>query len=69
MSNKDGFGAETYYNWWFLDENMQPIPGTKCVNASFRKMDKDSFATEKARAIEILKNIRNIRTRFPDCLR
>lgn len=53
--DEDGFGAETYYNWWFLDENMQPIPGTSHVNASFREMDREPFTTEKARAIEILK--------------
>ncbi len=56
--DEDGFGAETYYNWWFLDENMQPIPGTKCVNASLRQMERPPFATGKARAIEILNNIK-----------
>ena len=54
--DEDGFGAETYYNWWFLDENMQPIPGTKCVNASLREMECDYFQKEKTRAIEILKS-------------
>lgn len=53
--DEDGFGAETYYNWWFLDENMQPILGTKCVNSSVCGMGNESFLNEKARAIEILK--------------
>lgn len=53
--DEDGFGEETYYNWWFLDENMQPILGTKCVNSSVCGMGNESFLNEKARAIEILK--------------
>lgn len=53
--DEDGFGSETYYNWWFLDENMQPIPETKCLNASLREMEWDYFKKEKTRAIEILK--------------
>ena len=53
--DEDGFGAETYYDWWFLDENMQPIPGTMCVNASLREINRVPFTTEKAHAIEILK--------------
>lgn len=55
--DEDGFGAETYYNWWFLDEHLQQIPGTKCVNASFREMNFEFFTKEITRAIETLKII------------
>ncbi|MDO5447769.1 MAG: leucine-rich repeat protein [Prevotellaceae bacterium] len=59
-SPDDGFGSETDYNWWFLDENMQQIPGTKCVNASFREMSScGQFSEEEARAIEILKQAKS----------
>lgn len=54
--DEDGFGAEIYYDWWFLDEHLQQIPGTKCVNASFREMKFEFFTSELTRAIEILKN-------------
>lgn len=57
--DEDGFGAEIYYDWWFLDENMQQIPGTKCVNASLREMEWEHFLNEKARAIELLKRNEN----------
>lgn len=53
--DEDGFGEETYYNWWFLDENMQPIPGIGCVNSTLYQRRFAPFTTEKARAIEILK--------------
>lgn len=53
--DEDGFGAEIYYDWWFLDEHLQQIPGTKCVNASFREMKFEFFTSELTRAIEILK--------------
>lgn len=30
----DGYGMEEYDDYWFLDENMQELPGVKKVNAS-----------------------------------
>ena len=53
--DEDGFGAEIYYDWWFLDEHLQQIPGTQCVNAAFREIRFSRFISEKARAIELLK--------------
>ena len=32
-SDEDGFGRETYYDWWYLDENLQPIPGIKMISS------------------------------------
>ena len=55
--DEDGFGAEIYNNWWFLDEHLQQIPGTNCVNASFRETRFMPFIREKTRAIEILKKV------------
>lgn len=34
--DEDGFGMEEYYNWYYLDENMQPIPNVPCYNGSRR---------------------------------
>ena len=54
--DEDGFGAEVYYNWWFLDENMQPIPGVDKVNASMRdRRVFRQFNDERAKAVEILR--------------
>lgn len=38
--DEDGFGAETYYNMFYLDEFFQPIPGVPVVeNVSTRDID------------------------------
>ena len=34
--DEDGFGAEWYYDWWYLDENLQRIPGVEVINATHR---------------------------------
>lgn len=54
--DEDGYGAETYYDWWFLDKNMQPIPNVKKVNASFsERRTLSQFEKEKEKAEELLK--------------
>ena len=55
--DEDGFGAEDRYSWWFLDENMQPIPGISCVKGTVGDTLYSSsiFANEEKQAIEILK--------------
>ena len=54
--DEDGFGMEEYYDWWFLDENMQPIPGVNKVNASMRdRRVFPQFDNERAKAVEILR--------------
>ena len=53
--DEDGFGVEEYYDWWFLDENMQPIPGVNKVNASMRERNHGKqFDSERAKAAAIL---------------
>lgn len=53
--DEDGFGAEDYYDWWFLDKNMQPIPGVKSVNASMRdRVIFRQFQEERSKAVAIL---------------
>ena len=54
--DEDGFGMEDYYDWWFLDENMQEISGVKSINASMRdRRVFDQFDNERIKAKEILK--------------
>ena len=53
--DEDGFGMEDYYDWWFLDENMQQIPGTKKINASSREKRLSQFRNELAKAKTIMK--------------
>lgn len=61
--DEDGFGAEYYYDWWFLDENMQPIPGIQRVNAMVREISGSYFQKTRGRAIEILRKRRNAKER------
>lgn len=28
----DGFGRETFYDWWYLDGDLRPIPGVECLH-------------------------------------
>lgn len=56
--DEDGFGAEDNYDWWFLDENMQPIPGVESVNATMRETDWSFFTDVRDRAVKILRQRR-----------
>ena len=49
--DEDGFGEEYYYDWWFLDENMQPIPGIKRIRAEVKETDQEQFQEMRAKAI------------------
>ncbi len=60
--DEDGFGAEHYYDWWFLDENMQPIPGTARITATASDTSEEPFKEKKARAEEILRTRKVIST-------
>ena len=53
--DEDGFGAEYNYAWWFLDENMQPIPGVRRLIAEVRERNWSFFQDERKKAIEILR--------------
>lgn len=57
--DEDGFGAEYNYDWWFLDENMQPIPGVKSVNATQRETEFPFFTEVRDQAVEILRQRNN----------
>lgn len=43
--DEDGFGREDYYDRWYLDENLQPIPGIKMMH-SYSFLDKRNAARE-----------------------
>lgn len=30
--DEDGFGMEIYYDWWYLDDNLCPVPGADCLH-------------------------------------
>lgn len=49
--DEDGFGEEYNYDWWFLDENMQPIPGIKPLRAEVKETDQEQFQEMRAKAI------------------
>lgn len=31
--DEDGFGSETFYDWWFLDDNLSPVQGVKMFHS------------------------------------
>lgn len=31
--DEDGFGRETYYDWWYLDGGLCPVPGADCLHS------------------------------------
>ncbi len=35
----DGFGMETYYDWWYLDGNLCPVPGSDLLH-SYSNIDR-----------------------------
>lgn len=53
--DEDGFGAEFYFDWWYLDENMQPFPGIKRMTATVSDTDASRFKEAQAKAREILR--------------
>ena len=54
-SDEDGFGEEYNYDWWFLDENMQPIPGIKPLHAEVKETDQEQFQNMRAKAIATIR--------------
>ncbi len=54
--DEDGFGAETYYYWWFLDENMQQISDIPRIIATLEETRHEYFKNTRERAINTLKN-------------
>ncbi len=58
-SDEDGFGDEWNYDWWFMNENMQPIPGIKKLYGEVKEIDDEQFRQARAKAVEILKHRRD----------
>jgi len=40
--DEDGFGREELYDWWYLDEHLNPIPGVKMIHSHSRH-DRSAF--------------------------
>ncbi len=59
--DEDGFGMETYYDWWYLDERLHAIPGVPVMHAYSareKSMHEEKFeALRKKAAEEIEKRI------------
>lgn len=55
--DEDGFGREEYYDWWLLDEKLQPIPGVRMYH-SYSRLDMRGIEAEwtalKQKAADIL---------------
>lgn len=43
----DGFGRETYYDWWYLDDCLNLPKEVKCLN-SYSSIDRQSSSAKKA---------------------
>lgn len=43
--DESGFGAETFYDWWYLDENLTPIPGVHSIHSRSVR-DKRTFSED-----------------------
>lgn len=55
----DGYGREEYYDWWYLDKNLTPIPGVQKLHSySFheRRTLSDRFDAQYAKAVEALQD-------------
>ena len=39
--DSDGFGMEECYDWWYLDENLNELPGVGYVH-DFSRLDKQN---------------------------
>lgn len=63
--NEDGFGRETYYDWWYLNGNLCLIPGAECPHSCStidrricdvrKRFEKAHAAASRAVAAENLK--------------
>lgn len=42
-ADSDGFGMEECYDWWYLDENLNALPGTGYIH-DFSRLDKQNNA-------------------------
>lgn len=51
--DEDGFGAEYYYHWWILDDNMQEIPCIEMFYGELRDTDGTVYQERRKKAINI----------------
>lgn len=54
-ADEDGYGEEDYYDWWYLDEALQEIPGVSMIpdRSYFEKRNNwQRFAEERGKAAE-----------------
>lgn len=55
--DEDGFGREEYYDWWYLDEHLNRIPGIWsicCSNRDRHLLLKDRFHAQYTKAQKVL---------------
>lgn len=58
--DEDGFGREEYYDWWYLDEHLNRIPGVRCIESCSRRdsrlLVKSWFEAEYAKAVKAVQH-------------
>ncbi len=57
-ADKDGFGREDYYDWWYLDEELKTIPGVEMIHgfSNYEKRQNPAiFQKRYSKAAEELK--------------
>lgn len=62
--DEDGFGMEELYDWWYMDEFLNPIPGAKVLNgwsSNDRRVLPERYAYYREQAGEILREIKSKR--------
>lgn len=65
--DEDGFGREEYYDWWYLDENLQKIPGSRGISGYSnhdRRMNEDKFNKQYNDAVKYVKERKAIKARI-----
>lgn len=65
----DGFGRKEYYDWWYLDEHLKPIPGVGCLhscsNLDMRLPDvKERWQRAHHQAAQVLRKRREVTQAF-----
>lgn len=68
--DEDGYGREEYYDWWLLDEGLNPIPGIKWrhsySNLDMRNHGEEWAQLRKKAAAVVKKDSYNTRSRERD---
>jgi len=63
--DEDGFGMEELYDWWFLDEFLNPIPNAKIIHdwSGSDRRNSERFAYFKEQAAAILREMKGDRNK------